>query len=190
MADTVVHTPETVTAQMQADISAANIVTGRTDTTVHDAVTALIAGFGSGGGSSGSTSGIYMAKFTPETDRNTFDVVHNLGTSDILFAACWAETLGSVVPTFNGAVGKYWAKSDIPLRLTASSNGENLVTYNAYNTTNKNATGGVPTSNGYVDTIVDDNTFKFRQAGSATAKYIAGVTYTVIIIAASAFPGV
>lgn len=52
MADTVVHTPETVTAQMQADISAANAVTGRTDTTVHDAVTALIAGFGSGGGSS------------------------------------------------------------------------------------------------------------------------------------------
>lgn len=48
MADAV-HTPETVTAQMQADIVAANSVTGNTDTTIHDAVTALIAGFGSGG---------------------------------------------------------------------------------------------------------------------------------------------
>lgn len=47
------HTPETVKAQMQADIDAANVKTGRTDETVHDAINALIAGYGQGGGSDG-----------------------------------------------------------------------------------------------------------------------------------------
>lgn len=45
-----VHTPETVKAQMQADIDAANVKTGRTDATVHDAINTLIAGYGQGGG--------------------------------------------------------------------------------------------------------------------------------------------
>lgn len=179
-------TADSVKAKMQGLIDSANAKTGGNDTTLTAAMNTLIAGFGSGGGSSGGTSGIYMAKITPETDSSSIDVVHNLGTTDILFAACWAETLGDVVPTFNGAVGKYWAKSDIPLRVSSSSIGENLNVYNAYNTTTQNAVGGVPTSNEYVDDIVDDNTFKFRKAGSAAAKYIAGVTYTIIIIAANA----
>lgn len=48
MSDTV-HTPDTVRAQMQADIDAANAATGGTAATVHDAVTELIGGFGAGG---------------------------------------------------------------------------------------------------------------------------------------------
>ena len=39
-------TAETIKAQLQADITAANEVTGKTDTTVHDAVNSLIEGFG------------------------------------------------------------------------------------------------------------------------------------------------
>lgn len=183
-------TADSVKAKMQGLIDSANAKTGGNDTTLTGAVSTLIAGFGSGGGSSVGTSGIYMAKITPETDSSSIDVVHNLGTTDILFAACWAETLGDVVPTFNGALGKYWAKSDIPARVTASVNAENFNTHNVYNTTNNNAGGGAPNSTAYRDRIIDDNTFMFAQAGSAAAKYIAGVTYTVIIIAASAFPGV
>lgn len=39
-------TPETVIAQLQADIAAANEVTGKEDATMHDAVNSLIEGFG------------------------------------------------------------------------------------------------------------------------------------------------
>lgn len=39
-------TPETVKAQLQADIAAANAVTGKADATMHDAVASLIEGFG------------------------------------------------------------------------------------------------------------------------------------------------
>ena len=46
----IVHTPDTIKAQMQADIAASNAKTGATDTTLHDAVNRLIDGFGSGGG--------------------------------------------------------------------------------------------------------------------------------------------
>lgn len=42
-------TPETVKAQLQADIAAANAATGKADTTLHAAVSSLIEGFGGGG---------------------------------------------------------------------------------------------------------------------------------------------
>ena len=42
-------TPETVKAQLQSDIAAANKVTGKADGTMHDAVASLIEGFGGGG---------------------------------------------------------------------------------------------------------------------------------------------
>ena len=136
-------------------------------------------------GGSGS-SGIYMSKITPEYDMESLEITHNLGTPDILFAACWAETLGDVVPTFNGALGKYWAKTDIPARYAGTNTIENFDTCNFYNTTNSYALGGVPTAITYWDYVLDENTFHFRRAGSAAAKFITGVTYTVIIIAANA----
>lgn len=43
-------TAETVKAQLQADIAAANAATGKADATMHDAVASLIEGFGGGGG--------------------------------------------------------------------------------------------------------------------------------------------
>ena len=66
MAET--HTAETVKAQMQADISAANTKTGAADTTLHDAITRLILGYGTGDGG-----------FTPSgsvtiTENGTYDV--------------------------------------------------------------------------------------------------------------------
>ena len=135
----------------------------------------------------GGASGIYMAQVTPASDSTGLSVSHNLGTTDILMAVCFAETLGEVTPTFNGALAKFWAKSDIPQRISSSASSVgNYDAHATYNTTNLYETIGSPNSTSYQCAVVDENTFKFANAGSAASKYIAGVTYTVIIIAASA----
>lgn len=179
-------TADSVKAKMQGLIDSANAKTGAGDTTLTAAVNTLIAGFGSGTGGSSGVSGVYMAKITPEEDLDRIEINHNLGTTDILFAACWAETLGDIVPTFNGALGKYWAKTDIPVRYSSAGDTENFNTLNVYNVTNNQATGGTSSSYVYWDGVGNENTFCFRRAGSAAAKYIAGVTYTVIVVAANA----
>ena len=160
-------------------------VTGAGSSTLSEAVDNALAGYGSGGG--GSTSGIYMAKITPETDSNNLEIKHNLGTVDILIAVCFAETLGDIVPTFNCCLGKFFAKTDIPFKASGTENG----TYNNYNlnstyiTKNACAQGAGTQTKSYWDYVVDENTFIFNRP-STTSKYIAGVTYTVIIIAGSA----
>lgn len=179
-----VHTTDSVITQLKSDIALANEATGTSDTTMHDAVARLVEGYGGGGG--GGASGIYMAQVTPETDNTRIEVAHNLGTTDILLAACWVQTFGDNVPSFDAATGKFWAKSDISFRLTSSLNTDNFCLYTKYLTSSLNVTGGVPTSETYCDKVADSNTFIFQQSGSATAKFAAGVTYTVIIIAANA----
>lgn len=139
-------------------------------------------------GSDGGASGIYMAKITPARDISELTVTHNLGTTDILLAVCFAETLGDVTPTFNGAVAKFWAKTDIPRRVTSSANAPgNYDAHFSYLTTAAHMVVGIPASEAYFCTVKDENNFIFDSAGSSAAKYIAGVTYTVIIMAASAF---
>lgn len=175
-------TAESVKAKLQGLISLANNTTGKTDTDLTAAVNALIAGFGQGG-SPGGTGGIYMAKVTPAETVGSLEVVHNLGTTDILFAACFVETLGDAVPTFACALGKWWAKTDIP-------NNRSAVGYNtlsSYNVANAYAICNAPTSSSYWDEVENENSFVFKPAGSGSNKYMAGVTYTVIIMAASAF---
>ena len=163
--------------------------TGGTDELTLDAMAEAIAGIETGGGGSdGGASGIYMAKITPARDASELTVTHNLGTTDILLAVCFAETLGDVTPTFNGAVAKFWAKTDIPRRVTSSENAPgNYDTHFSYSTTAANVNGGLPNSEVYFCTVKDENNFIFDSAGSSAAKYITGVTYTVIIMAASAF---
>lgn len=136
----------------------------------------------------GGSGGIYMAQITPASDTSEINVTHNLGTTDILLAACFAETLGEVTPTFNGALAKFWAKSNIPQRVTSSATSAgNYDAHSTYNATSLYGTIGSPNSAAYQCAVVDKNTFKFDSAGSAAAKYFTGVTYTIIIIAASAF---
>lgn len=178
-------TADSVKAKMQGLIDTANAKTGGNDTTLTGAVNALIAGFGQGGGSSGGASGIYMAKITPETDSLSIDVVHNLGTTDILFAAILVETFGDIVPTFNGTLAKFCAKSDIPFRITSTENHDMFNNGVFYNATNAIAQPGSITSLIYTDVAIDENTFGFKRVASAY-KFIAGVTYTVIIVAANA----
>ena len=177
-------TAETVKAQLNALLNQANNTTGKTDTNLTAAIASLAAGFGHGG--SGGTGGIYMAKVTPKTDSNELIIQHNLGTTDILLAAAFAETSGETTPSFNGALAKFWAKTDIPVRETAASAAQNYDSQFSYKTDASLAICGAPNSPSYRCRVVDKNTFEFERAGSAVAKYIAGVTYTVIIIAANA----
>ena len=179
-------TAETVKAQMQGLIDSANAKTGGNDTTLTSAVNTLIAGFGQVGGSSDGTSGIYMAKITPESDAEKITVNHNLGTTDILFAAILVETLGDIVPAFNGTLAKFYAKSDIPFRITSAMNNDSFNNGVYYNTKTANANNSSVTARDYIDNVIDENTFEFNKIAMAY-KFIAGVTYTVIIVAASAF---
>lgn len=165
-------------------ISAANTATGNADTDLTTAVGALIAGFGQGGGDSGSASGIYMAKVTPAEDVASLTVEHNLGTTDILLAACWAETLGDFVPTNASTLAKFCAKTDIPTH----RGGGNFGTGYSWNTDNSYAGPSAPNTSGYEKLTATENSVTFPRCQSGTSTYFpAGVTYTVIVIAASAF---
>lgn len=177
-------TADSVKAKMQGLIDSANTKTGGNDTTLTAAINALIAGFGSGGG----TSGIYMAKITPETDTDSLTITHNLGTTDILLAACWAETMGDIVPSLQSTtLGKIWTKTDIANNRGGTGNSNSI----SWNGTNSYATMGSPNMSGYWDKVTNENTFTFKRAGSNTNTYFtAGITLTVIIMAASAFSGV
>ena len=142
-----------------------------------------IAGIEPGGGSGGGTSGIYMAQITPSSDVSSLVVTHNLGTTDIVLAACFAETLGDVVPSFAGTMSAFFAKSDMTTRTGKSGYWGG----NFYNTTNSYVDNSGLTASSYHSCAVDENTFSFEEAGTASRKYYAGITYTVIIMAASAF---
>lgn len=179
-------TSETVKAQLSALLNQANNTTGKADANLTAAIASLVAGFGQGGSGGGSARGIYMAKVTPETDSEALTIQHNLGTTDILLAAAFAETLGEITPSFNGALAKFWAKTDIPVRETSTSSAQNYNAYFSYITGTTLASVGAPNTPAYRCRVVDENTFEFRRSGSAIARYIAGVTYTIIVVAANA----
>lgn len=161
--------------------------TGKTDKLTLEGMAAAIAGIQTGEGSGGA-SGIYMAKITPASDMIELQITHNLGTTDILAAFCWAESLNEVTPTFDGSIANIYLKSSVPFRQTASVNHENMIAFARWQVSSTNvASVGQPNSEVYCSKVVDENTFLFEKAGSSLAKWMAGVTYTVIIMAASAF---
>lgn len=171
-------TAESVKTQLSALLNQANGTTGKTDETLTAAIASLAAGFGQGGGA----SGIYTAKITPSENINFLRVEHGLNTTDILFALCWAETLGDIVPTFNGTLGKFWTKTDIKNNKGGDGTSACLV----WSTSAECAQITYPTSTTYWDSVIDENIFEFKRGNSSVAQYIAGVTYTVIIMAGQA----
>lgn len=176
-------TAESVKAKIQNLIATANEATGNADTDLTTAVNSLIAGFGTGGGA----SGIYMAKITPSSATTTLRVTHNLGTTDILFAALWAEnSLGDITPNNGDTLASIWAKTDIPNNRGGVGNSW----YGGYNATNACVGLNAPTSSSVWSEVVDENTFSFKARSGSNSKVVVGVTYTVIIMAASAFAGV
>lgn len=178
-----------VNEKMTAIADAIRGKTGGTDPLNLDQMAAAIAGIQVGGGDApGGASGIYMAQVTPAIDTQELMVTHNLGTEDILMAACWIEDMGDYTPDFNGAALNVYLKSALPFRMSSTKNRENAVIYGTWNATAANiSTVGQPTSDSYVSRPDGENAFIFDSAGSSAAKYFAGVTYTAVIMAASAF---
>lgn len=177
-------TADSVKSKLQGLIDSANAKTGGNDTTLTGAVSTLIAGYGSGGGSSGGARGIYMAKITPETDLTAnFLITHNLGTTDILLVAVWAETLGDMVLDKTVNLHKVWNKTDIVTRRGGNgfSVGYTWNTTNSYADTNSPNTANYETLN-----VVDENTIRLPRCASGNNVYLAGLTYTVVVIAANA----
>lgn len=177
-------TAETVKAQLNALLNQANNTTGKTDTNLTAAIASLVAGFGQGGSGGGSASGIYMAKVTPSEDLAGMAIAHNLGTTDILLVACWAETLGDIVPATAASLAKFWAKTDI---VTQRGGGGFSPGY-SWSTKNQYASPSPPNMANYENlTVTDENNILLPRCSSGTASsYLAGVTYTVIVIAANA----
>lgn len=177
-------TADSVKSKLQGLIDSANEKTGGNDTTLTAAMNTLIAGYGSGGGSSGGASGIYMAKITPETDLTAnFPITHNLGTTDILLVAVWAETLGDMVLDKKANLHKVWNKTDIVTR----RGGNGFSVGYIWGTTNSYADVQSPNAVAYeILTVVDENTISLPRCGSGPNVYLAGLTYTVVVIAANA----
>ena len=132
----------------------------------------------------GGTSGIYMAKITPEEDlASNFPITHNLGTTDILLVAVWAETLGDIVLDKRVNLHKVWNKTDI----TTQRGGNGFSVGYQWSTTNSYATTSSPNTAAYeILTVVDENTIILPRCASGANVYLAGLTYTVIVIAANA----
>lgn len=159
--------------------------TGGTEKLTLDGMAAAIAGIqtGSGSGDSSGVKGVYVAQVTPAENVGTITVEHNLGTTDIALAALWAESLGEVVPNISGGLFKCWAKTDIPNRRGAYG----FQALSSYDVTNARAADiAMPNSEVYWDAPKYENEFTFYRPGAASAQYIGGVTYTVVIVAANA----
>lgn len=159
--------------------------TGSADKLTLDGMATAIAGIQTGGGSGGGTSGIYMAKVTLAENAHSFEIVHNLGTTDILLAAVWAETKGDFVPDVSGTLAKWWAKTDINTR----RGGNGFCPGYSWNLTNSYADSQAPNISSYESLTITENSVTFPKASSSSTGYVyyAGITYTVIIMAASAF---
>ena len=155
--------------------------TGGTGKLTLEGMAAAIAGISGGG--------FYMAQVTPESDMARITVMHNLGTTDILLASIWAESLGDAQLTADRIVMRTWLRSNIPFRITSSTQVPNIDVYSIYSSSAGYInTSGHPNSTVYLSEILDKNTFQFASGTSASARFAAGVTYTVLIVAAGAEP--
>ena len=150
-------------------------------------IASIIAG-GNSGGSTGGVNGIYMAKITPAENITYMDIEHNLGTTDLLFALVWVESMGDYEATENHSVANIWLKTDIPTRVTSSLNRENFEAQVNYSYSAKIISSvGLKNSGTYVRNPTEDNVFTIKAGTAAGTYFYGGVTYTVVVAAASAF---
>lgn len=170
--------------------------TGGTDPLTLDGMATAIASIETGGGSGGGASGIYMAKITPAEEVFDLTVKHDLGTTDILMAVCFVEKLDREATNSMQArtIAKFWMKTAIPTRITTSTQGENfqIAWPFAYNNGDyRTGSSSVPATEERNSKVVDSNHFTFGRIGSNDGQtYSPLFTYTVMIVAASAFVGV
>lgn len=153
--------------------------TGKAEPLTLDQMPGEIAGIAAGG-----ASGIYMAKITPAEYLGALTITHNLGTTDILYVAAWAETLGEFIPENPATLCKMWAKTDI----TTRRGGNGFSTGYSWNVSSSYADPSSPNMGSYETlAVLDANTVKLdRTQSGSTNGYHAGITYTVLVIAANA----
>ena len=150
-------------------------------------IASIIAG-GNSGGSTGGVNGIYMAKITPAENIAYMNIEHNLGTTDLLFALVWVESMGDYEATDNHSVGNIWLKTDIPTRVTSSLNRENFEAQVGYSYSAKIISStGLKSASNCVQNPTEDNIFSIKAGNSIGTCFYGGVTYTVVVAAASAF---
>ncbi len=165
--------------RVDALITAANSKTGGNATDLTSAVQSHVNGYGG----DGDASGIYMAKITPASDVVQMSINHNLGTTDILLVAAWAETLGDITPSDAVTVAKFWAKTSMPTQ----RGGNGFCPGYSWNVTNSYASPQAPNMAAYETlTITDANNVSLNKVASGSGNmYLAGVTYHVVVIAAN-----
>lgn len=137
-----------------------------------------------GGGSSGGTSGIYMAKITPAEDTNYIRVEHNLN-SDVIAAFLYVDnwTIDPASAGRNFPVAHMYVKTGIDVYTSASAYKNAYIAKGEYNLNNKYVgSAGGWTSNSYTPHPDDANTFVFETANTANAKFLAGQTLTCVIV--------
>lgn len=159
--------------------------TGSTERLTLESMATAIAGISGGGG------GIYMAQVTPAEDVLDLEIQHGLGTTDILLAACFVEKLDGEANSAMQAMAicRLFATTEIPVRMTSTTQALNYEAFFPFNYNGgdyRSGSGGVPTAESLKSRAVDENTFLFARVGQFQ-KYHIGFTYTVVIIAASAF---
>lgn len=162
--------------------------TGSTEKLTLEGMATAIVNLPVGGG---GASGIYMAQVTPAVDVFDLEIQHGLGTTDILLAACFVEKLDGEANSAMQAMAicRLFAKTEIPVRMTSTTQALNYEVFFPFNYNDgdyRSGSGGVPNAENLKSRAVDENTFLFARVGT-NQKYHIGFTYTVIIIAASAF---
>lgn len=179
-------TADSVKAKMQGLIDSANAKTGGNDTTLTAAVNALIAGFGSGGGTGLAYD---MGEFVPEADTiagpNTY-ISHNLGEKPGFILVWTDDYVGVTNPdeTNTTALGFVWFNQIMGLEnwLTTSVKSEGTTV----NFTQSKATGGMnvvkPTSGAYTlkSDGVSAESFMLVKIGN-NIYYRAGTTYKYFV---------
>lgn len=167
--------------KMTAIADAIRIMTGGTEPLTLDQMPGEISSISGGG-----ATGIYMAQVTPASDLSELVVTHNLGTSDILMAVCFAEDYPYSEIPFNAAtMGKMWLKPEKPVYLSGTVKSTFFEAHLYYTVSSGYYRGGQTTNTPYMSYVLDGNNFAFARH-SSVGGFPAGVTYSVIIVAGNA----
>ena len=169
---------------IKACADAYRTASGTTESVKAGELAGLISALATSGGGDG-VSNLYIGYYTPSEDVSSIDVTHGLGTTDILLAAIFAESIGDVEVTSIIGGAQIMLKTDYPQRSSSANTiaQEKLVLNGAYY-----GDGGYSrTQNASATTtpvVVDENTVQFNPTGNTSYSYKTGVTYTVVIVAA------
>lgn len=152
------------------------------------AVSALIAGYGGSGLPEGLDK-IYYGTYTPASDVQEIQFVHNLGTDNPLVATIWVKDGTNVTLTNDLVLWNVYVRTNVPQRYNGTGASALAAPYGyvasgtAVTSSGENgmASVTVPSTSSYLPVPIDENTYAFRRSAS-TRKFKAGVEYSVLIV--------